>query len=149
VEKEVRLSLDQWAFELIESYAKRGTCIRRQAGCLGLDGYNRIVGLGMNGVPRGFQHCTEVPCIGAGDPPGDTSYCWAIHAEQNMILNAHDSSSIQRVYVSVSPCKTCALMLSNLPNLRKVKTLARYADDRGIDILETAGVEVEVVEWPR
>jgi deoxycytidylate deaminase len=140
-----RLGLDQWAFDLIASYAKRGTCWRRQAGCLGLDKYNRIVGLGMNGVPRGFQHCTEFPCLGAEDPPGDTSNCWAVHAEANMILNSQDASSIEKVYVSISPCKTCALMLANLPNLKTVKTQKVYADGRGINILEMAGITVDVV----
>lgn len=139
-----RPSLDEWAFDLVESYAKRGTCVRRQAGCLALDQYNRIVGLGMNGVPRGFQHCTETPCLGSTDPPGNTDHCWAIHAETNMLVNAHDATSIVKVYVSTTPCSRCALVLANLPNLKIVKALSRYTDDRGIDILEHAGVKVVV-----
>lgn len=139
-----RLSLDDWAFSQIESYSKRGTCTRRQAGALALDQYNRIIGLGMNGVPRGFVHCTTVPCIGATDPAGDTTNCMAVHAEANMILNSHDTMAIVKVYVSTTPCKNCALILANLPNLKIVKALTRYADYRGIDILETAGVVVEI-----
>lgn len=144
MDPQVRLSLDDWAFELVLSYSKRGTCIRRQAGALGLDKYNRVVALGMNGVPRGFQHCTDVPCIGATDPAGDTSNCWAVHAEANMILNAHDPAAIEKVYISTSPCRNCGLMLANLPNLKTVKALTLYADKRGILILKTAGVEVVI-----
>ncbi len=143
--KEKRLSFDDWAFDLIRSYAQRGTCTRRRAGALGIDQYNRIVGIGMNGVPRGFQHCTDVACAGATDPSGDTSNCWAVHAEANMIINAHDTAAIVRVYVSTTPCTRCALMLANLPNLAVVKALTLYSGDlRGIDILITAGVKVEV-----
>jgi deoxycytidylate deaminase len=131
---------------MVESYAQRGTCTRRQAGCVGLDRYNRVVGLGMNGVPRGFVHCTEMPCLGATDSPGDTSRCWAIHAETNMIINAHDTTAIEKVYVSTTPCTKCALMLANLPNLKVVKALARYADPLGIELLQQAGVTVEVLE---
>lgn len=141
---EPRLSLDSWAFELVNSYARRGTCVRRQAGCVGLDQYNRVIGLGMNGVPRGFTHCTDVPCDGATDPAGNTENCYAVHAEANMILNSHDAASIHKVYVSVTPCKTCALLLSNLPNLKIVKALKRYADERGIDMLQTAGVKIYI-----
>lgn len=139
-----RITLDTWAFSMVSLYAMRGTCVRRQAGALALDEYNRVIGMGMNGVPRGFVHCTDSPCIGATDEAGNTDNCWAVHAEANMVLNAHDPSKIEKVYVSVTPCKNCALILANLPNLKIVKALGRYADERGIDILETAGVTVEV-----
>lgn len=141
-----RLSLNAWALELVDSYAQRGTCIRRKAGAVALDQYNRVVGLGMNGVPRGFQHCTDAPCVGATDPAGDTTNCWAVHAEANMIINAHDPMAIHVVYVSVAPCKNCALMLANLPNLSSVRCFGKYADIRGIDILRTAGVTVELID---
>lgn len=139
-----RLSIDAWAFTLVGSYALRGTCIRRQAGALGLDEHNRIVGLGMNGVPRGIQHCIDKPCVGATDPAGNTDNCMAIHAEINMIINSHDPAAIRKVYVSTTPCKGCALVLANLPKLSSVKALSKYADDRGIEILQAAGIEVTI-----
>lgn len=139
-----RPTLDAWAFTLVGSYALRGTCIRRQAGALGLDIDNRIVGLGMNGVPRGIQHCIDKPCVGATDPAGNTDNCMAIHAEINMIVNSHDPVTIKKVYVSTTPCKGCALVLANLPGLTVVKAMTKYADERGIEILEAAGIEVHI-----
>lgn len=139
-----RPSFTDWAFSMVESYAQRGTCTRRQAGCVGFDENSRVIGMGMNGVPRGFTHCTDKPCPGATDASGDTSNCWAIHAEINMLINASDPSAITKIFVSTTPCMRCALVLANLPKLKFVRALTRYADTRGIEILEIAGVEVKV-----
>lgn len=137
-----RLSFTEWAISLIDTYAERGTCIRRKAGCVAFDKDNRVVGIGMNGVPKRFKHCTDSPCLGATDAPGNTDNCMAIHAEMNMLVNCHDPSSIDRIFVSTTPCKACGLVLANLPNLKLVYAKTRYADRRGEDILEHAGIDV-------
>lgn len=98
----------------------------------------------MNGVPKGMTHCTDIPCLGATDEPGNTTNCLAIHAETNMLINSYDTMKIVKVYITTSPCLPCALMLANLPNLKVVKALTRYADERGIEILEIANVTVEI-----
>jgi dCMP deaminase len=142
----VRPTITEWAFQVLESYAKRGTCIRRKAGALALDEYHRIIGLGMNGVPRGMPHCIQTPCAGAEDPKGDTRWCLAIHAEVNMIMNAISSpTKIVTVYTSVTPCFECAKVLANLPNLKRVISMATYADRRGVDLLVEAGIEVHIL----
>jgi deoxycytidylate deaminase len=136
-----RPSLDDWAKEIVDAYAARGTCSRRQAAAVGFDVYGRIQGIGMNGVPRKFPHCTETECPGAQDMHGQTENCYAIHAEQNMILNAHDPMEIIEVYISCSPCKSCALLLCNLPQLVRVCYWEEYADLRGIQLLRRRGVD--------
>lgn len=139
-----RPTLEDWAFGIIGTYAERGTCIRRKAGAVGFDEHNRIVGLGMNGVPRGLPHCIETPCPGATDEPGDTNNCWAIHAEINMLVNSSDPAAITKIYVSTTPCQRCGLVLANLPQLKEVHAITTYADRRGMEILTLAGVEVTV-----
>lgn len=142
----MRPTIDEWALEVLQSYAKRGTCNRRQAGALALDKYNRIIGLGMNGVPRGYPHCTEWPCPGAQDPSGDTSRCMAIHAEVNMVMNAISSPTrIVKVYTTVTPCRNCALVLANLPNLGEVRSWEEYKDTTGWELLKSAGVDCQLV----
>lgn len=142
-----RSTVDDWAFSLVTAYAKRGTCIRRQAGALALDYRNRIIGVGMNGVPAKFPHCIDIPCAGATDAAGDTTNCYAIHAEVNMLINAMgDRDHIATVYITTTPCKTCALMLANLPGLKYVRCITRYADQRGIEILDRAGISVIIRE---
>lgn len=141
-----RPSFDDWAHDIVAAYARRGTCSRRQAAAVGFDVFKRIQGIGMNGVPRTYPHCSEDSCPGAADPPGQTLRCLAIHAEQNMILNAHDPMMISRVYVSCSPCKTCALMLCNLPRLIEVSYWEEYADTLGIILLKRRGIETRLLQ---
>lgn len=137
-----RTSIHDWAFNIVSLYADRGTCARRQAGALGLDSNGRIVGMGMNGVPRGFPHCRfGSPCPGVGELPGETRLCMAVHAEINMIINSSDPAKITEVYVSCSPCHACALALANLPELKRVFYREEYSDRGGILILRRRGVE--------
>lgn len=55
-----RLSADEWALKLAEVTALRGTCIRRQVGCVLTNKLNHIIATGYNGVARGLPHCNEV-----------------------------------------------------------------------------------------
>lgn len=135
----IRPSFEEWIFEVVDSLAKRSTCPRRQAGGVAINAHSQIVSTAFNGVPRKFPHCSEGHwCGGAEDPPGDTSRCLAVHAEQNLIINA--TGPIHTVYLSASPCRTCALLLANLPELRRVVYKERYADDLGLRIIRMTGM---------
>lgn len=138
-----RPSVDQWAFSQITAYAERGTCFRRKVGALGLDSYGRIVGIGMNGVPRDYAHCTEASrCAFAEGAPGTP--CNAIHAEINMILNSSNPYSIETVYVSATPCFECCKVLANLPNLKIVRAITQYSDVLGWQFLRARGIFILV-----
>lgn len=137
-----------WALDMARDYAGRGTCGRRLAGAVAIDAYGRVLGMGMNGVPRGFPHCRydlDGGCPGLEDVPGNTENCYAIHAEANMILNCGDPYSIVKVYVTVSPCKNCALLLCNLPNIHEVIYREEYSDRRGILLLRRRGVKTTLL----
>ncbi len=136
-----RPSLPDWVFKMAAGYAERGTCIRRKAGAVALDEYHRVVAMGMNGVPRGFVHCIDKPCGGEADTPGYTDNCMAIHAEANLVANSLAPERIKTVFVTVSPCKQCGLLLANLPNIKTVVYREEYADKRGIEILRRRGIE--------
>lgn len=137
-----RISKPDWHKALLEALAERSTCVRRKAAAIAFDKYERIVGMGYNGVPRGFSHCTDVPCEGAHDPPGDTSRCMAIHSEINCITNSHNPVDIVTMVCSATPCFNCGLVMANLPNLEVVYFLEEYADKKGIWVLSEAGVKV-------
>jgi len=141
-----RPTIDEWALSMCKEASKRSTCIRRKAGAVALDDHSRVVAIGYNGVPRGLPHCTKNhKCPGAGDQPGNSSNCMAIHAEENCIMHAKDSYRINRMYVSCTPCMHCGLLLANLPNLIEVICSERYADERGITVLNAAGIDVKVI----
>lgn len=146
------MSIDEWAINLAFDTALRGKCPRRQTGAVALDRYDRLMGVGYNGQPRGFhrhpefRHCNVSPCPGVTEPAGSTDLCEAVHCEVNLILNVRgDSFDITKVYITDSPCHDCALMLCNLPNLECVMYGRVYADTRGIEILRRSRITTRCI----
>lgn len=90
----------------------RGTCPRRRVGCVLTDELGRILATGYNGAPRGYVHCTDVPCPGAGAPPGAAlDLCEASHAEANAVAFCPDITRVRRVFCTTSPCLSCVKLL--------------------------------------
>lgn len=56
----MRLSSDEWALQIAEVTALRGTCARRQVGCVLTNERGIVLATGFNGVPRGVRHCNEI-----------------------------------------------------------------------------------------
>jgi len=93
--------------------AKRGTCARRQVGCVLTDSNGCIISGGYNGVPAGALHCTDEPCEGAKNTSGSNTSlytCEAIHAEQNALMRV-DKDKVWSCYVTCSPCIQCVKLL--------------------------------------
>lgn len=134
-----RESLDRHYLRIVQLTALRSTCPRRRVGAIITDARGVVLGTGFNGVPRGFPHCTDTPCDGANDVAGDTSRCLAVHAEKNAIIFCHDVDRAHVMYVSCFPCFDCAKMIANT-NIKRVVACEEYADVRGRDLLEKAGV---------
>ena len=117
----MRPSKDEWAIELSRITAKRSTCCRRQVGCTLLNGKGHVVGTGFNGVAAGLAHCNEPvvdtypnACPGAKAKSGENlNECYAIHAEQNALLQCKDVYEIDKCFVTTSPCITCVKLLMN------------------------------------
>lgn len=55
----MRPSKDRTFLEIASALAKRGTCIRKQVGCVLVDELGQILSTGYNGVARGLPHCNE------------------------------------------------------------------------------------------
>jgi len=126
----MRPTKDEWLLELAGVVAKRGTCVRRQVGCVLADEVGHVLATGYNGVTSGAPHCNEGwLCSGAGLPSGQgLDLCEAVHAEQNALLQCRDVSRIYTCYVTVSPCVTCAKLLMNTA-CQRVVYANRYAHD--------------------
>lgn len=92
--------------------ATRGTCVKRQVGCVLTDSYNRIIGTGYNGVPMGYPHCTEDACPGANQSRGSDT-CLGVHAESNALLNCRDVYKLFKCYTTLAPCLRCTKTLLN------------------------------------
>ena len=55
----MRPSKDKTFLDIASNLAKRGTCIRKQVGCVLVDEIGQILSTGYNGVARGLPHCNE------------------------------------------------------------------------------------------
>jgi dCMP deaminase len=126
----MRPTKDVWALAMARLTAQRGTCARRQVGCVLTDARGHVLATGYNGRPRGFPHCNEGnPCLGATAATGTSlDLCEAVHAEQNALLQCHDVELIDACYVTVSPCITCVKLLLNT-GCRRIIAAAAYAHD--------------------
>lgn len=113
--------------EIARTWAKLGTCSRRQVGAVIADHNGVIISSGYNGAPAGEPHCDH-QCICDMDPkeiqacgyhpiddcPGDQKCTTAIHAEENAILFAARggrSTFGKMIVTTYGPCLRCARMI--------------------------------------
>lgn len=127
-----RLSKDDYFLNMAELVSRRSTCLRRAVGCVLVNRHDHIIATGYNGVAASMAHCNEKlddeedvitttfsslypnACPGAEAASGtDLDACYAIHAEQNALLQCRDTQSIMTCYVTHSPCILCTKMLLN------------------------------------
>lgn len=109
-----RASWDEYFMSIAEQVATRTTCIRRAVGAVAVDKRHHVLGTGYNGAPSGLSHCTKETCIRIqrNIPSGQQSeLCKAIHAEQNLIIDAAGKLNGATVYCTTRPCTTCTKLL--------------------------------------
>lgn len=125
----MRPSLDATYIKMALLMAERGTCARRQVGCILADDTGKQLASGYNGPPSGEQHCVDFPCPGATAAPGESlDLCEAVHAEMNAIANCREPWNIYTCYCTVSPCLTCVKLLMNT-GCHRIVFAEEYAHD--------------------
>ena len=109
----------------------------------------RVITTGYNGAPAGMKTCKERgECLRRklGIPSGTRAeICYAIHAEQNAIIQAAKLGiSIQdaTMYITHQPCSMCARMIANAGIKRAVYEQG-YPDDFALGFFEQTGVALE------
>ena len=109
---------DTYFMNIAHVVKTRGNCSRRQVAAVIVKD-RRIISTGYNGTPRGVRNCFAGGCERcASDAPSGTALgeCICCHAEENAITQAayHGTSVKDGVmYVTISPCLTCAKMIIN------------------------------------
>jgi dCMP deaminase len=147
-----RPEFDEYCLKIASVVAERSTCLRHHMGAIAVRD-KHILTTGYNGAPAGAKDCLELGCL--RDEQGIESgtrheICRAIHAEQNVIIQAglHGVSlEGSTVYCTHTPCVLCAKMLVNAKIARFV-SFGKYNDDRFIEIFKDAGIKVEMKEKP-
>ena len=137
---------DTYFMEIAQVTATRANCSRRKVAAVVVS-ENRIISTGYNGTPRGVANCVEGGCARcAGTAPSGSSLeeCICVHAEQNAICQAAYYGTRlagSTIYVTISPCLTCAKMLINA-GIRHVVYGGDYAFTEQTErLLKEAGVK--------
>jgi dCMP deaminase len=147
-----RPGFDEYCLKIASVVGERSTCLRHHMGAIAVRD-KHILTTGYNGAPAGAKDCLELGCLRdeQGIPSGTRhEICRAIHAEQNVIIQAglHGVSlEGATVYCTHTPCVLCAKMLVNARIARFV-TFGKYADDRFIEIFKEAGIKADILERP-
>lgn len=87
-----RLDKINYYLDIAETVAKRGTCLRKNFGCIIVKN-DEIISTGYSGAPRGRINCIDLGyCTKKQKFPdirhGGYDACRSVHAEQNAMLSA-------------------------------------------------------------
>jgi dCMP deaminase len=147
-----RSDIDEYFLKIASVVAERSTCRRHHMGAIAVRD-KHILATGYNGAPAGAKDCLELGCL--RDEMGIKSgtrqeICRAIHAEQNVIIQAglHGVSlEGATVYCTHTPCVLCAKMMVNARVARSV-SFGKYNDDTFKELFQEAGIQVDIKPRP-
>lgn len=143
------ISWDEYFMALALISAERSKDPNSQVGACIVDENNKIVSLGYNGAPIGYDDDKDM----VWDREGsflETKYAYVCHSELNAILNANKSVKGCKIYVTLFPCNECAKAL-----IQAGITEVIYLSDKynGVDsnivskkLLDTCGVKYRKYE---
>jgi len=137
-----RPSWDEYFIEIMNTVATRATCDRGRAGCVIVKD-KRILVTGYVGAPSGLPHCDEVGHLFRKIIHEDgsiTQHCVrTVHAEQNAIAQAARfgiSLEGSTLYVRMTPCRSCAMLIINSGIKRVVCEYRYHAGKDSEDLLK-------------
>ena len=103
------LSWEEYFMSIAKLTAMRSKDPSTQVGACIVDKENRILSVGYNGAPNGFDD-DEFPWDREGEPL-ETKYLYVCHAEMNAILNFRGNKKDlegAKLYVDLFPCNECS-----------------------------------------
>lgn len=145
--------MDKWDkrfMDLAQTIANWTSCYQpnRKIGAIIVKN-KRIVTTGYNGAPSGHVSCVEKgECMrrNAGIPSGmQQELCYAIHAEQNAIVQAAKLGvSIEgaTIYCTHQPCSICSKLIIN-SGIVRIVYMNPYPDELAVEMLNEVGIKLE------
>ena len=148
--------MDKWDerfMEMAELVATWSSCYQdnRKIGAIIVKD-KRVLTTGYNGAPAGIKSCMEkgeclrrVRNVESGTR---AELCYAIHAEQNAIVQAARlgvSVMGSTLYCTHQPCVICSKMIVNA-GIKRVLYKHEYPDEFSLEIFSEAGVVLEKFE---
>ena len=138
--------------EVVKIFANLSTAKRLQVGAIIVKD-DRIISIGYNGMPSGWDNVCEECCDGGG-PVGAGCYhdhCTGpktkpevIHAESNAIsklARSSESGEGATMFITHAPCMDCAKLIYQ-SGISTVYYDTEYRATEGVEFLEKSGVAV-------
>ena len=147
-QREDYLTWDDYFMGVAKLSAKRSKDPSTQVGACIVSNDNRILSIGYNGAPNGFDD-KYFPWDRQGEAL-ETKYLFVCHAEMNAILNFRGNKKDlegAKIYVDLFPCNECAKLIIQ-SGIKKVIYLSdKYKDTEGViaskRLFDTCGVTYE------
>ena len=146
--KTKRPDWDEYFMKITETVSERATCDRGKAGCI-IVRNKRILCTGYVGSPQGLPHCDDVGHLFKtvkNEDGSQSKHCVrTVHAEQNAICQAARRGIALEggtIYVRMTPCRTCAMLIINCGIERVVCEKKYHAGAESEEMFKAAGIEL-------
>ena len=109
---------------------------------------DRIISIGYNGMPAGWDNNCEDVIQHSDDTTSLKTKPEVLHAETNAIAKlarSTESGLDADIFITHAPCLDCAKLIYQA-GIRRVFFGASYRDHSGIDFLKNSGIQVTQVE---
>ena len=142
--------------DVAERFAQLSSAIRLKVGAI-IVKEDRIISIGYNGMPAGWDNsCEVVVDVAKTDPRYDYNHFTkelktkpeVIHAEANAIAKLAKSTESGKdayMFLTHAPCIECAKQIYTA-GIKKVYYKNTYRSDDGLNFLQKCGVEVENIQ---
>lgn len=129
--------------DVAKRFAQLSSAKRLQVGSIVVKD-DRIISIGYNGTPAGWDNECETVVDTGELPPTLITKPEVIHAEMNALMKlakSHESGNNATIFITHSPCMECAKGIYQA-GIKTVYYSEAYRSNNGIDFLEKSGVEV-------
>ena len=145
------LSWDEYFMGIAKLSSMRSKDPNTQVGACIVGNDNRILSIGYNGCPNGFND-DEFPWDREGEPL-NTKYLYVCHAEMNSVLNYRGNRKeleSARIYVDLFPCNECAKIIIQAGIKEVIYLSDKYANTDGTvaskRLFDKCGVKYRQIE---
>ena len=140
------LNWDEYFMAVAKLSCMRSKDPNTQVGSCIVGGDNRIISIGYNGAPNGYDD-QDFPWGREGGVI-DTKYAYVCHSEMNAILNYRGSRKDlegAKIYVDLFPCNECAKLIIQSGIKEIIYICDKYKDTDGVKaskkMLDECGVK--------
>ncbi len=148
------LTWDEYFMSIAKLSSMRSKDPSTQVGACIVGHDNRILSIGYNGAPNGFDD-TKFPWDREGDML-NTKYAYVCHGEMNAILNYRGSRKDledAKIYVDLFPCNECAKLIIQ-SGIKEIYYICdKYKDTDGVKaskkMLDECGVKYKQLKMDK